>query len=206
MLNGLYVITEEISKPTNDNLTKIENVLKGGANIIQLRNKHSHDDELLSLSYDIKQLCNNYNALFIIDDRISLAKRVDAHGVHIGKFDAKISQVKEYIPNKIIGVSCYGNVNYAKMMENSGADYVAFGSFFHSPTKPESNIVPIKTIYEAKKVLSVPICVIGGITLENAPLLISQGADMVSIISDIWNSEDLIQKAQSYTQLFKEQK
>ena len=114
----------------------------------------------------------------------------------------KLKDIREELKGFIIGVSCYGDVTYAKNMETQGADYVAFGSFFHSPTKPESNIVPIDTISKAKETITVPVCAIGGITLENAPLLINQGVDMVSVISDIWQNQDIIKRAKNYTKLF----
>lgn len=201
-MKGLYVITPELTKPDNHTMDMLESVLKGGARILQLRNKKSDDYELFDLASSIKELCKNYDSLFIIDDRVALAKKVQSDGVHIGKFDVKLKDIREDLKDFIIGVSCYGNVNYAKNMEVQGADYVAFGSFFHSPTKPESNIVPLDTIAKAKEIITVPICAIGGITLENAPHLVNQGVDMVSVISDIWQNQDIITRAKNYTKLF----
>lgn len=201
-MKGLYVITPELTKPDNHTMDMLESALKGGARILQLRNKKSDDYELFDLASSIKELCKKYDSLFIIDDRVALAKKIQSDGVHIGKFDVKLKDIREDLKDFIIGVSCYGNVNYAKNMEVQGADYVAFGSFFHSPTKPESNIVPLDTISKAKEIITVPICAIGGITLENAPLLVNQGVDMVSVISDIWQNQDIITRAKNYTQLF----
>jgi thiamine-phosphate pyrophosphorylase len=201
-VKGLYVITPELTKPDNQTMDMLESALKGGARILQLRNKKSDDYELFDLASSIKELCKKYDSLFIIDDRVALAKKVQSDGVHIGKFDMKLKDIREDLKDFIIGVSCYGNVNYAKNMEAQGADYVAFGSFFHSPTKPESNIVPLDTIAKAKEIITVPICAIGGITLENAPLLVNQGVDMVSVISDIWQNQDIITRAKNYTKLF----
>lgn len=201
-MKGLYVITPELTKPDNQTMDMIESALIGGAKILQLRNKKSDDYELFDLASSIKELCKKYDSLFIIDDRVTLAKKIQSDGVHIGKFDVKLKDIREDLKDFIIGVSCYGNVNYAKNMEVQGADYVAFGSFFHSPTKPESNIVPLDTISKAKEIITVPICAIGGITLENAPLLVNQGVDMLSVISDIWQNQDIITRAKNYTQLF----
>lgn len=201
-MKGLYVITPELTKPDNQTMDMIESALIGGAKILQLRNKKSDDYELFDLASSIKELCKKYDSLFIIDDRVTLAKKIQSDGVHIGKFDVKLKDIREDLKDFIIGISCYGNVNYAKSMEVQGADYVAFGSFFHSPTKPESNIVPLDTISKAKEIITVPICAIGGITLENAPLLVNQGVDMLSVISDIWQNQDIITRAKNYTQLF----
>ncbi|QOG11330.1 thiamine phosphate synthase [Arcobacter sp. FWKO B] len=203
MLKGLYVITNEIKDANNENLTRIEQVLKSGANIIQLRNKYATDDEIMPLALEIKNLAKQYNATFIIDDRVELAKRIDSDGVHIGKFDSKLKEIRYYLKHMIIGVSCYGNIKYALEMERLGANYVAFGSFFKSPTKPESTIIPLDTISNAKKLLKVPVCAIGGITIENAPLLLNQNVDMISVISDIWNNNDIMHQTNEYTNLIK---
>lgn len=201
-MKGLYVITNEIKDASLTNLENIDKALKSGTDILQLRNKFAKDEELLELAFEIKKLCRKYNTIFIIDDRIELARKIDCDGVHIGKFDIKLKDAKEQLKNKIIGVSCYGNVNYAKMMEEQGANYVAFGSFFYSPTKPESNIVPLDTITKAKDALKIPLCAIGGININNAQHLLSRGADMISIISDIWQSDDIIQKVKNYKKIF----
>ncbi|MCD6489578.1 MAG: thiamine phosphate synthase [Thermodesulfobacterium sp.] len=203
-LSGLYVITDEKLTPYENNkiLDKVEKALKGGAKIVQLRDKKNPDEFLISYAQTLKKLCHRYNAIFVVNDRVELALKVNADGVHLGKDDLSISSARKILKDKIIGVSCYGDLKRAKEMENLSADYVAFGSFFPSPTKPEAEIVDKKIILEAKKILKIPICAIGGITLERAKELIEFGADMIAVISDIWKAENIAERARGYKKLF----
>lgn len=203
-LRGLYVITDEKLTPYDKILKMVEEALKGGAKFVQLRDKTNSDDFLFSYGVLLKELCEKYNSYFIVNDRVDLAKKLDAHGVHIGKEDADIVHAKEKLKNKIIGVSCYGDIERARVMENSGASYVAFGSFYPSPTKPDSNVIDKSIIQEAKKILSIPVCVIGGLNVERASKLISLGADMVAVISDIWTASCIQERAKEYKNLFSE--
>jgi thiamine-phosphate pyrophosphorylase len=189
MLKGLYLITDSVLTPDNTILEQVEIALKNGVKIFQFRDKKRTDREVYQIARQLKELIiDKYNAIFLIDDRVELAYQLDASGVHIGKDDIGVKEARKIIGNeKIIGVSCYGNVNYAEKMQNEGADYVAFGSFFSSPTKPNSNVIKKEVLAEAKNRLKVPICAIGGITAENSDEL--SNADMVSVISDVWSNK-----------------
>jgi len=204
-LSGLYVITDEKLTPYKNNeiLEKVEEALKGGAKVVQLRDKTHSDEFLLPYAKALKELCKNYGVIFIVNDRVPLSLEANADGVHLGEEDPFIGEVRKILKNKIIGVSCYGDLKRAKEMELLGASYVAFGSFFPSPTKPESKIIDKKIILEAKKVLKIPICAIGGITLDKAEELIKLSADMVAIISDIWKANNIEERAKKYREIFK---
>lgn len=201
-LKGLYVITDEKLTPYNKILKMVEEALKGGAKIVQLRDKTNSDNFLISYGFSLKELCETYNAYFIVNDRVDLAVKLNAHGVHIGKEDADIVQVKQKLRNKIIGVSCYGDIERAKTMESLGASYVAFGSFYSSTTKPEAKVIDKSIIQEAKKILSIPVCVIGGLNVERAKELVFLGADMVAVVSDIWTAPSIQKRAEEYKNLF----
>jgi thiamine-phosphate pyrophosphorylase len=201
-LKGLYVITDEKLTPYDKILEMVEEALKGGAKIVQLRDKTNSDNFLISYGFSLKELCEKYNAYFIVNDRVDLAIKVNAHGVHIGKEDADIAQVKQKLRNKIIGVSCYDDIERAKIMESLGASYVAFGSFYPSYTKPEAKVVDKSIIQEAKKILSIPVCVIGGLNVERAKELVFLGADMVAVVSDIWTAPSIKKRAEEYKNLF----
>lgn len=203
-LSGLYVITDEKLTPyENDEiLKKVEKALKGGAKIVQLRDKKNSDEFLVPYAKALKELCHKYGAIFIVNDRIELALKVSADGVHLGEKDFHIDLARKILKDKIIGVSCYGDIKRAKEMENLSANYVAFGSFFPSPTKPEAKLVKKEILLEAKKILKIPICAIGGITFDNAEELIKLGADMIAVISDIWKAEDIEAHARRYKELF----
>lgn len=207
-LFGLYVITDEKLTPYENNqiLKKVEKTLKGGAKIVQLRDKTKTDEELIPYAIALKELSHKYGAIFIINDRVELALKVDADGVHLGKEDLSITSARKILKDKIIGVSCYGDLKRAKEMEALSANYVAFGSFFPSPTKPSAEIIDKRIILEAKKVLKIPVCAIGGITLERAKELIELGADMIAIVSDIWMAENIEERARGYKKLFEKHK
>ncbi|NVJ52769.1 MAG: thiamine phosphate synthase [Campylobacteraceae bacterium] len=205
-LNGLYVISDDNLTPKNTILTQIEEALKGGATIIQLRDKISQDKEIEELILNLQELCRKYNALFVLNDRVKLAIKLNCDGLHVGRSDHhRVEEIrKEY--KGILGVSCYGDLQLAKSMEDKGANYVAFGSFFPSSTKPNAAVVNKEVIKEAKEKLSIPVCVIGGITSKNANILINEGANMVAVISDIFKSKDIKQKCIEYNNIFKGKK
>jgi len=201
--SGLYIISDDILTPKNQLLEKIKLSLEGGAKIVQLRDKISSDYEIEEISDDLQKLCHQYNALFVMNDRFELAIKNQYDGLHIGKSDySNFSSIREKFNGKI-GVSCYGDIEIAKQFELNGADYVAFGSFFNSPTKPDSNIIPLNILEEAKKEINIPICAIGGINATNVDVIISKGADMVAIISDIWSNSDIKEISKIYTNKIK---
>jgi len=188
-LKGLYAITDETLTPDQTLLTQVEIALEAGVRIIQYRNKSASDDEVESRCRQLQFLCREHKALFIIDDRPRLAQRIGADGLHIGKDDMALSEARKIFPKGIIGVSCYGSVRKALEAEAQGADYVAFGSFFPSPTKPRSGIVSLDVIDKAKAALKLPVCVIGGIDSTNIYQVAARGPDMVSVVSGIFKGD-----------------
>lgn len=201
-LNGLYVITDDKLTPKETVLFQIEKALIGGATIIQLRDKISSDEEIENLTLKLQELCRKYNALFVLNDRVELAIKLQCDGLHIGKSDHhRVEEIrKEY--KGVLGISCYGDLNLAKSMEEKNVDYVAFGAFFASSTKPNAAVVNKEVIAKAKEELSIPVCVIGGITSDNVKELIEKGTDMVAVISDIWQSENIEEKCKSFKKSF----
>lgn len=202
----MYIISDDSLTPKENLLNNIENVLKAGASIIQLRDKISSDEEIEILVKNIEELCKKYNAIFVLNDRVELAIKLQCQGLHIGKSDYdRVDFIREHFKG-IIGVSCYDNVEFAKSMQDKNMDYVAFGSFFTSPTKPNSKVVSKQVLYEAKKLLDIPVCAIGGITNENAIELLECKTDMLAVISDIWTAKDVNKRCQDYLRQFKERK
>jgi len=192
LLKGIYVLTDAHLTPKETILSQMERVLKSGVSVIQFRDKYASDEEAESTCRALQALCHRYNALFIIDDRLALAKKIDADGLHVGEDDVSFEEARAVLgKEKIIGVSCYGDVERAKKYEALGADYVAFGSFFASPTKPNSKIVPLGVLEEAKKVLHVPICAIGGICRENISKMSIYGIEMYSVISAVYENDTI---------------
>ncbi len=197
-LNGLYVITDDILTPSNTMKNQVEQALQGGAKLVQLRNKTDSIEIIRDQVKELQELCHSYDALFVLNDDIDLAIQLQCDGLHIGKSDHhRFEEIRQNFQG-IIGVSCYGDIKLAKSFQDKGADYVAFGSFFRSPTKPTSNIVPLEVLKHAKKHLDIPICAIGGITSNNVDEILEYEPDMICLISDIWGSDTIQVKARSY--------
>jgi thiamine-phosphate pyrophosphorylase len=186
-LSGLYAITDEKLTPDSMVVAQVQTALEEGVSIIQYRNKTANDDAIEAVCRDLLDLCHRFGALFIINDRPKLAQKIGADGVHIGRDDLLLNEVKQIFTNGIIGVSCYGSVRRAKSMEKEGASYVAFGSFFSSPTKPNSGIVSLSVLEKAKKELTIPVCAIGGINADNIAQIAQKGPAMISVVSAIFD-------------------
>lgn len=185
-LKGLYAITDELLTPHERIVVQVEEALRGGINILQYRNKTNSDQEVESSCRDLLSLCRQHNVPFVIDDRPLLAQKIGADGLHLGKDDMPLSEAKAIFDKGFIWVSCYGSIKKALEAEAEGADYVAFGSFFPSPTKPHSGIVSMSVLERAKEALSIPICAIGGINVTNIHEIASRKPDMISVVSAVF--------------------
>lgn len=187
-LSGLYAITDEKLTPQSSVYKQVKSALQAGVGIIQYRNKTDSDDKVEATCKSLQLLCRDHNALFIIDDRPQLAQKIGADGLHVGKDDMPLHEAKA-IFNGIIGVSCYGSVKKALEAQNEGADYVAFGSFYPSPTKPKSGIVNMSVLVKAKEALNIPICAIGGINHDNIHEIASCKPEMISVVSAVFDGD-----------------
>lgn len=184
---SLYAITDEQLTPDETVLEQVKESLEAGIDILQYRNKTKSDIEVKEICIALQEMCRKYDVPFIIDDRPYLAQEIGADGLHIGKDDMPIGQARAIFKEGIIGVSCYGSIRKAQEAQDEGATYVAFGSFFPSPTKPHSGIVTRSVIQKAKATLKIPICVIGGISAKNAYEIIKEEPDMISVVSGVYN-------------------
>lgn len=201
-LQGLYAITDETLLPPEIFASGVEQSLKGGANIIQYRDKSDDQQKRLQQAQLIKELCQQYRATFIINDDVALAKKVDADGVHVGRDDASIHNARKLLgDNKIIGVSCYNQMSLAIQAKNNAADYIAFGRFFSSKIKPDAAPASLDLLNQARS-LGLPVCAIGGIDQYNASELVAAGADMVAVISGVFAERDIQHNSQAISQLF----
>ena len=189
MLSGLYVLTDDQIYAHASWPDRVESVLRGGTDILQLREKNLTDDALLPTAYAIQEICSYYNALFIINDRVQLGKKINADGIHIGKDDQQVHDAREYLGNQfLIGASCYRNINSALKAQRQGADYVAFGSIFSSITKKNAPRCPMSTLRNSKRILSIPVCAIGGIKDTNIKSVLSTGIDMIAVSDAVFNT------------------
>ena len=191
-MNQIYALTDQHFTPLNTLKAQINELLAGGVKIIQYRNKSQNHD--ISLLKDIAKICKNNNAKFIINDDVSLAQIVQADGVHIGKDDETLKRARDILGyNAYIGVSCYNDLERAKDAVKNGADYVAFGALFASPTKPNASICSLDIIKEAKNNLTSKIAVIGGINSSNLNIVKDLEIDYIAIVSALYTSGSITQ-------------
>ncbi len=206
LLHGLYIITDPKRTDKTGLIPAVSAAVQGGAKIVQYRNKEADYAQQKWEIFDLLTLCRPLNIPVLINDDADLAAETDADGVHIGVEDGAIEAAREKLgKNKIIGVSCYNDPLRAQQAEQSGADYVAFGRFFPSQTKPQAVQAEPKLLREAKQKLSIPIVAIGGITPENGKTLVDAGADMLAVIHAVWNfgeTEKIQQTARKIVSLF----
>lgn len=202
-LKGLYAITDENLIPEKHFNQIVESALQGGAKIIQYRDKSNDQEKRLHQATILQSLCQKYKSLCIINDDIELAKEINADGVHLGKDDNSIAEARRVLGNDaIIGVSCYNDLSLAIDAERNSADYVAFGAIFPSPTKPNAAVADLDIISNAKSKLSIPICVIGGITEINIHQVVEHGSDMAAVISSLFSVNDTKETAATFSSHF----
>lgn len=201
-LRGLYAVTPDGGE-TGQLLAQVESALNGGCRIVQYRDKLSVPAERVRRARALRDLTRRFAASFLINDDLALAMLVDADGVHLGREDGHLVAARAILgPGKVLGASCYADFAAAEAAQRAGADYVAFGAVYPSPTKPQAATAPADLFSSAKAQLHVPCCAIGGITLANAPPLIAAGADMLAVISDLFGAPEIAGRAAAYQQLF----
>lgn len=199
---GLYAITPD-EQDTDILLCKVEEALQGGVRMLQYRNKLASHTLKVQQASTLLPLCRQYNVPLIINDSVKLCLDLDADGVHLGADDGNLTETRTRLGiNKILGASCYNRYDLALSAQNSGADYVAFGACFASSTKPNAPVAALDLFTRAKAELNIPAVAIGGITLDNAPLVIAAGASSTAVISAIFNADNIKIKTQQFSQLF----
>ncbi len=201
-LKGLYVIADAACIGTDDILNKTEEVVSAGVKIIQYRDKINSQNTRYKIAEKLRSLTQAHECLLIINDDPQLAQSIEADGVHLGKNDTSIESARKLLGNeKIIGASCYAKFSNALTAMNASADYIAFGSFYPSSTKPHAPRADIELLTKAKREFKIPICAIGGITPENSTPLLNAGADMLAVINAIFNASSPKQAVQEYLSL-----
>ncbi len=189
-IRGLYAIVDTASCDENLLFEKVRLVLDAGCRVLQYRDKTSDNKKRLLQAGELRLLCDKAGAVFIINDDAELAVQVNADGVHCGRDDAGIRETRVRYPTLMIGASCYNSIERAEQAIKSGADYVAFGRFYPSSTKPEATPANIEILQQAKQRFDCPIVAIGGIVAENAGILISSGASAVAVIGGVFSAAD----------------
>lgn len=186
---GLYAITPDMAD-TALLARKVAAALDGGATVIQYRNKSAGAAQRAEQARTLARLCAMRKVLFIVNDDADVAAGVDADGVHLGADDPAIDVARQHAgPDRLIGVSCYGSLDRARAACAAGADYVAFGGFFTSTTKPAAVRADLELLQRAR-MLGIPVVAIGGITSSNASALIDAGATAVAVVADVFAHDD----------------
>jgi thiamine-phosphate pyrophosphorylase len=200
ILRGLYAITPD-GLSRDQLIARVQSALNGGVRLLQYRSKDVDAQQRAQVARALGALCRKHGAALIVNDDVELALAVGADGAHLGREDGDLAGARARLQGKLLGASCYDRIDLARAATAAGADYVAFGSVYPSPTKPSAVSAPLALFAQARP-LGIPLCAIGGITVENAPALIRAGADMVAVISDVFDARDIAARARAYIRLF----
>lgn len=199
---GVYALTPETAD-TERLLAQVEAALTGGVAAVQYRDKSGDVARRHEQASELVALCRRFGVPLIVNDDLRLADLTDADGVHLGRDDGSLREARIILgKDKFVGASCYQSLELAQAAQAAGADYVAFGSFFASPTKPAAPRAGPDLLREAAPVIRVTLVAIGGITLANAPRLLDAGADCLAVLSALFDAPDIRASAHDLNQLF----
>ena len=201
IIGGLYAVTPDT--PDTERLAiMVGEAIAGGARLVQYRNKCASAELKAVQAGALHEVCNAGNVPLIINDDLELALHIGAEGLHLGRDDASLADARSRMPRTLLGASCYRDIDRAHAAKALGADYIAFGSFFASSTKPGAARAPLEIVQQARRVVGLPIVAIGGITLDNAPTLLTAGVDAVAVISALFAASSIRSTAQQFATLF----
>ena len=201
--DGLYAITDSNLIPAAELAARVAQAIAGGATVIQYREKQLAASERHRQAAELAALCRRHAVPLLINDDVELAAAVGAAGVHLGRDDTAIRTARERLgADAIIGVSCYNTLQRAHAAAAAGADYIAFGRFFPSHTKPDAVQAEPELLQQARRQLELPLVAIGGITPENGARLLATGANLLAVIHGVFGQPDAQAAAQRYTDLF----
>ena len=194
----LYLVTDSEILKDRDFYKCIEDAIKSGVTMVQLREKNADGKEFLEKAIKLRKLTNKYNTTFVINDRIDIAILVDADGVHIGQSDIDAVSARKLLgDNKIIGVSAR-NLQEAKIAKENGADYLGIGAMFSTSTKSDAKLVSFNTLDEIIKEVNLPFVLIGGITLDNVKKLKHFKPDGYALVSGILGTDDISKRVEKW--------
>jgi thiamine-phosphate pyrophosphorylase len=200
-LAGLYAVTPE-RDDTEQLVAQVAESIAGGAVLVQYRAKKASGGTALLQARLLAETCRGSGVPLIINDSIALALAVQADGIHLGRDDATVREARIALPRGLIGVSCYADPERARAAARDGADYVAIGSVFTSATKPGAVRAPLSALTQARQASGLPVAAIGGITADNAEQLVAAGADLLAVISALFDAPDVRLAAQRLSRPF----
>ncbi|KEF30337.1 Thiamin-phosphate pyrophosphorylase [Marinobacter nitratireducens] len=203
---GLYAITDSKLTPPDTLAASVEAALSGGAVLVQYREKFAPGPERLRQATDLQRLCRDAGVPLIINDDPELAARVGAAGAHLGQDDQALIDARTLLgADAIIGITCHDRLDLARSADASGADYLAFGRFFTSSTKPGAPPAKPAVLREARQ-FGKPITAIGGVTADNGAELILAGADLLAVVGGLFGGTpaQIEQRAKHFVRLFEQ--
>lgn len=199
----LYLVTDNDILGERDFYKCIEDAIKGGVTMVQLREKDASGKAFLEKAFKLREITRKYNIPFIINDRVDIAIICDADGVHVGQSDIDAKFVRSLIgENKILGVSAR-NLNEAKKAKEDGADYIGVGAMYSTSTKLDAKSVSYETVEEIKKILDIPIVLIGGINLKNLENLKKLNCDGYAVVSSILKEKNIYSTSENWIEAIK---
>jgi thiamine-phosphate pyrophosphorylase len=202
-IHGLYAIADSAYLTPQTLVARVTAAIEGGACVVQYRDKHSTPAVRLAMALSLATLCREHAVPLIINDDVQLALECGAAGVHLGRDDTDVGAARRRLGHAaIIGVSCYNELERGRNAQGAGADYVAFGRFFPSRSKPHAVPASPDLLRRARAELSLPIVAIGGITAENGAALVAAGAHALAVIEGLWGQADARAAAARYAELF----
>jgi thiamine-phosphate pyrophosphorylase len=198
---GLYAVTPD-EADTARLVRLVDAAIAGGAQLVQYRNKTASPGLRVEQARALMRICRHAGVPLIVNDHPDIAAEVDADGIHLGQDDGDVAAARARFPEALLGVSCYNDIARALEAKRLGADYVAFGRFFPSVTKPGTIRATLALVAQAKREVGLPIVAIGGITLENASSLLAGGVDALAVIAALFGSTDVHDTASRFAALF----
>ena len=199
---SIYLVTNSELMSTETVEQAVEQAIKGGCTLVQLREKKLSSLDFYNTALKVKTITDHYNIPLIINDRVDIALAVDAAGVHVGQSDLPAKIVRNIIGNdKILGVSA-SSLTEAMQAEKEGADYLGVGAMFITGTKTDAELVSLESLKEIKRTTSLPIVAIGGINKDTIPLLADTGIDGIAVVSAIISEKDIFMAASKIKSLF----
>ena len=205
-IRGLYAIADSACLNDIRLVPAVREAIAGGARVVQYRDKRHDARARLAQANELASLCTETGVTFIVNDDVQLAANCGADGVHLGAEDATVATARKRLgAGAIIGVSCYNDFSRAQAAAGAGADYVAFGSFYPSRTKPAAVRANTDLLQHARRDLTLAVVAIGGITPENGAALVHAGAHALAVIDGLFGARDVRATAECFAALFQQQ-
>lgn len=204
-LCGLYAITDNALLAEGRLLPYVEAALQGGARLVQYRDKSQDASRRQDEAAALAELCRQHDAQLIINDDLPLARQLGV-GLHLGQEDGSLAAARADLgADAILGSTCHASLELAEVAAAAGASYLAFGRFFASSTKPDAPPAPLDVLDQARSRFSLPLCAIGGVTLDNAPRLLTHGVDLLAVVHTLFSAAsagEVERRARAFSRLF----